>query len=53
MKKLITVFTLAVCSVWPSTISADGPHRAASLDNLRIKGIMMYDNDKSTENTGL
>lgn len=53
MKKLITVFTLAVCSVWPSTMSADGPHRAASLDNLRIKGIMMYDNDKSTENTGL
>lgn len=53
MRKFITVFALTVCSVWPSTLSADGPHRSASLDNLRIKGVMMYDNDRSTENTGL
>lgn len=52
MKKFITILALGLTSV--TAVSAQtGPARSASLENLRIKGIMMYDNDKSVENIGL
>ncbi|MDE6345752.1 MAG: hypothetical protein K2L55_03680 [Muribaculaceae bacterium] len=52
MKRLIT--SIALAATVTTTIAATGrPHRSASLDNLRIKGILMYDNEKSVENLGL
>lgn len=52
MKRLITSIALAA-TVTTTIAATDRPHRSASLDNLRIKGILMYDNEKSVENLGL
>jgi len=53
MRKLILLFAVLILSA-PWALAAPGaPSRSASLQNLRIRGILMYDNDKSVETTGL
>lgn len=51
MKQFITILALGIAA--SSAASPSGPARSASLENLRIKGILMYDNDKNVENFGL
>ncbi len=52
MKKLTTLCLLLFLWGW-GTLLARQPEQVASVDNLRIKGILMYDNDKSVETLGL
>lgn len=51
MKQFITILALGIAA--SAAGSPSGPARSASLENLRIKGILMYDNDKNVENFGL
>ncbi len=53
MKKTIAILAFALLASAAASAERTGPARSASLDNLRIKGVMMYDNDKSVENIGL
>lgn len=52
MKKFITILAIVLTSAVAVSAQAER-HRSASLENLRIKGVLMYDNDKSVENIGL
>lgn len=47
---LLAAITVTACA---SQLSADNVMRSPSLANTRIQGVMMYDNDKSVENTGV
>lgn len=51
MKHFITILALGFAV--SAAGAPSGPARSASLENLRIKGILMYDNDKNVENFGL
>ncbi|MDD6890113.1 MAG: choice-of-anchor J domain-containing protein [Bacteroidales bacterium] len=49
--------TRITATLWLLSAAVSGaaavPSRSASLENLRIKGVLMYDNEKSVENLGL
>ena len=53
MRKLILLFAVLILSAPWAAAAPGAPSRSASLQNLRIRGILMYDNDKSVETTGL
>lgn len=52
MKKIYALILSAIAALLPVTALADAPARSASLENLRVKGILMYDNDKNVASLG-
>ena len=54
MRRLFTFLLLVFCG-WTSAVAADGLRqraKAPSLENTRLCGIMIYDNDKNVETFG-
>ncbi|MDE7444051.1 MAG: hypothetical protein K2M65_07825, partial [Muribaculaceae bacterium] len=47
------LLTGILTTAYTGAISASGVMRSPSLANTRIQGVMMYDNEKSVENTGI
>ena len=47
------IITTAIAALMGATSVMAGPARSASLENLRVKGVLMYDNDKNDAKLGL
>lgn len=47
------IITTVIAALMGATSVIAGPARSASLQNLRVKGVLMYDNDKNNAKLGL
>ncbi|MDE6311025.1 MAG: fibronectin type III domain-containing protein [Muribaculaceae bacterium] len=47
------IITTAIAAFMGFASAMAGPARSASLENLRVKGVLMYDNDKNNAKLGL